>query len=37
MNWETANRLPWHIVLLFGGGFALAKGFVESGLVDLVW
>jgi sodium-dependent dicarboxylate transporter 2/3/5 len=32
MNWETANRLPWNIVLLFGGGFALAKGFVESGL-----
>ncbi len=32
MNWETASRLPWHIVLLFGGGFALAKGFVVSGL-----
>jgi sodium-dependent dicarboxylate transporter 2/3/5 len=32
MDWDTANRLPWHIVLLFGGGFALAKGFVESGL-----
>jgi sodium-dependent dicarboxylate transporter 2/3/5 len=32
MDWETANRLPWHIVLLFGGGFALAKGFIESGL-----
>jgi sodium-dependent dicarboxylate transporter 2/3/5 len=32
MNWETANKLPWHIVLLFGGGFALAKGFVDSGL-----
>jgi len=32
MDWETANRLPWHIVLLFGGGFALAKGFVASGL-----
>jgi sodium-dependent dicarboxylate transporter 2/3/5 len=32
MDWETASRLPWHIVLLFGGGFALAKGFVESGL-----
>jgi len=32
MNWETANRLPWHIVILFGGGFALAKGFVDSGL-----
>ena len=32
MDWETANRMPWHIVLLFGGGFALAKGFVVSGL-----
>jgi len=32
MDWDTASRLPWHIVLLFGGGFALAKGFVESGL-----
>ena len=32
MNWETANKVPWDIVLLFGGGFALAKGFVESGL-----
>ena len=32
MDWETASRIPWHIVLLFGGGFALAKGFVDSGL-----
>ncbi|MDP3442000.1 MAG: SLC13 family permease [Ignavibacteria bacterium] len=32
MNWEAASRLPWHIVLLFGGGFALASGFKESGL-----
>ena len=32
MDWETAKRLPWNIVLLFGGGFALASGFVESGL-----
>ncbi len=32
MNWETAKRIPWGIVLLFGGGFALAQGFVESGL-----
>ncbi len=32
MNWETAKRVPWNIVLLFGGGFALAQGFVDSGL-----
>jgi sodium-dependent dicarboxylate transporter 2/3/5 len=32
MNWQTAAKIPWHIVLLFGGGFALATGFKESGL-----
>lgn len=29
---ETISKLPWRIVLLFGGGFALASGFSESGL-----
>ena len=32
MDWTTAKKIPWRIVLLFGGGFALAKGFVDSGL-----
>jgi sodium-dependent dicarboxylate transporter 2/3/5 len=32
MDWETTSKLPWNIVLLFGGGFALASGFKESGL-----
>lgn len=32
LDWSTASRLPWNIVLLFGGGFALAGGFMESGL-----
>lgn len=30
--WEDARKVPWGILLLFGGGLALAKGFAVSGL-----
>lgn len=30
--WEDAVRLPWNIILLFGCGLAIAKGFVKTGL-----
>lgn len=33
LDWEGAKLIPWDVLLLFGGGFALAAGFVESGLV----
>ncbi len=32
MDWDTASKIPWNIVLLFGGGFALASAFKVSGL-----
>jgi sodium-dependent dicarboxylate transporter 2/3/5 len=35
MDIKTVRKLPWEIVLLFGGGFALAQGFQSSGLA--VW
>lgn len=32
MDWHAARDVPWGVILLFGGGFALAKAFVSSGL-----
>jgi len=32
LPWSTAVRVPWGLVLLFGGGIALAVGFERTGL-----
>jgi sodium-dependent dicarboxylate transporter 2/3/5 len=32
IRWDDAVKLPWGILILFGGGMALATGFEESGL-----
>jgi solute carrier family 13 (sodium-dependent dicarboxylate transporter), member 2/3/5 len=36
LNWERSRDVPWGVLLLFGGGFALAGGFKASGLSVLV-
>lgn len=34
MTWSDTLKLPWGVLILFGGGMALAKGFTETGLSD---
>jgi sodium-dependent dicarboxylate transporter 2/3/5 len=36
LEWERASRIPWGVLLLFAGGICLAKGFVISGLSDVL-
>lgn len=32
LDFKSFEQVPWSIILLFGGGFALASGFANSGL-----
>lgn len=34
INWDDAIKIPWGIILLFGGGMALASGFEVTGLAE---
>jgi len=34
LDWEWAIKIPWGVLLLFGGGLALAKAFGSTGLVE---
>jgi len=36
IEWSDTKNLAWGILILFGGGLALAKGMAVSGIVDLV-
>lgn len=36
LDWEHGKKAPWDILLLFGGGFAIAGGFEASGLTEWV-
>lgn len=34
LGWEDTQRLPWDILVLFGGGLALAAGISSTGLAE---
>jgi sodium-dependent dicarboxylate transporter 2/3/5 len=36
LDWNVSKDVPWGILLLFGGGLAIAAGFRESGLADWI-
>lgn len=36
LEWNDTVRLPWGILILFGGGLALADGLAQSGFIQLI-
>lgn len=34
LDWDTAKKIEWGLLILFGGGIAIAKAFGESGLSE---
>jgi len=36
LNWEDTKKLPWGIIILFGGGLALAGALSNAQLIDLI-
>ncbi|WP_438951921.1 SLC13 family permease [Porticoccus sp.] len=36
MDWDTATRVPWGVLLLFGGGLALAGAISSTGVGELL-
>lgn len=36
LDWKTAEKIPWGILLLFGGGLSLAEGFSATGLAEWI-
>jgi sodium-dependent dicarboxylate transporter 2/3/5 len=36
MSWQDTRRLPWGVLLLFGGGLSLAEAFAKTGIIGLI-
>jgi len=36
IKWQDTAQIPWGILILFGGGLALASGLKEAGIIDII-
>ncbi len=36
LSWEDTEKVPWGVAILMGGGFAIARGFADTGLAEWV-
>jgi sodium-dependent dicarboxylate transporter 2/3/5 len=36
MDWHWASKMPWGVLVLFGGGLALAEGFKDTKLAEWI-
>jgi sodium-dependent dicarboxylate transporter 2/3/5 len=36
LDWDSANRIPWGMLILFGAGISIAEGFMSSGLSESI-
>ncbi|WP_376695386.1 SLC13 family permease [Wenzhouxiangella sp. EGI_FJ10305] len=36
LSWRDTTRLPWEVLILFGGGLSLAAGISDSGLAEWI-
>lgn len=36
LDWESASKVPWGVVMIVGGGYAIAESFNHTGLADFL-
>src|SRR5690606_1826878 len=36
LDWKTAKKIPWGVLVLFGGGLSMARAMDRSGLAEWI-